>query len=217
MILTQGDNYFRLNESTEFLALMQSLFEQAAPGTTETWDYILGDEFGYPGRQGYEISEFHFDHLPKGTTFTNVTLARAGMKMSAPGEDFQTVGSINNFIAKGDLYIINIPSHITGNFISIGDGIMSHIPTKGNMYDESFRSDIAAANYYFPLPNNQVRTDTQTLTAAEKYKCCLPMLVPDMEYDRRTIRKVFPDLISKFDAEGSSHHGKILHETYFCV
>ena len=216
MILTQGDNYFRLNESEEFVGLMNSLIQQVS-AESDWGGYVDGTPFGFPGQVGYQITDFHFDHLPKGTGITNITKGKSNLKFSNPGEEFVLLGSLGGFIAAGDLYVISIPSYKTSGHVQYGQGIMPENPTKGNMFDENFRSDIAAANHYFPLPNGEVRTYTQELDAAGKYKCCLPMLVPDMEYDKRTIRKVFPDIISQINSGGNPHDGKIIHETYFLV
>lgn len=228
MILTTGDNYVKLNESTDFITFMNAIWQQAGAGNQE-FSYLSGADYGHGNSLGYPVGQYHFQYLPKNTKFINMSSGVANMKLSTYTEPFMLVGShtrtltgdetgfsggaelnpINEgFFKVGETYNIKIPSWSGG--AGYNDIFRS-------MYNEDLRSDVLNANGYYPLPNGDVRTSIQTMNNSEKYRCAMPFLVPAIQFDKSVLHKIFPDVISKDYIQGSPNEGKINHETYFCV
>ena len=225
MILTVGHNYCKLNDSPEFYNFMNALWQSA--GADINFEYPTGEDFGLPNTQGYQVSDFHFRYLPVGTRFHNLTTGAVTEKISHwnSGMGFQMWGSgtythpsgnhTDFFMQLGHEYDIRIPAP-HGNFQS---GYMSMLNNNHSQifYDQNFRSDLAAANGYYPQPGGGIRTSLDGLDKQSKYRCGLPFLIPIMEREKSVLHKVFPDIISKENRSWHPDFNRINFESYWVV
>ena len=227
MILTVGHNYCKLNDSVDFYNMMNALYASQGGGDVE-FTYDSGTDYGLSaGTLGYVISDFHFKFLPVGTRFHNLTTGAVTEKISNWDQNFgfQMYGAntytnpggqyTNGFLILGHEYDIRIPAKY-GKFNTGYTELQTNLPDNRYIFDQHFRSDLAAVNGYYPKAGGATRTDLfdSDLDLGAKYRCGLPFLVPIMEREKSVLHKVFPDEVSKPENNVES---QINHESYWVV